>query len=424
MKRAADVRGSLTARAAIILSCHTIGLAVIRALGTKGVPILAVHFNKTDMGQVSRYVNESFAAPHPEGDEERFLALLEDLADRYPNSLLIPADDPSLVVVSRNKARLSRRLTVGCTDWAVTEKFIDKKMTYALAKELGIPIPKTVLPESENDIVRHGESIGYPLIVKPCVSHSYYRAFRRKLVLAENCDQLVTAYRDAAEIGIEMMLQEYIPGDDGMGANYNSYFWEGEPLVEFTAEKVRLSPSRFGIPSVVVSKHVPEVIEPGRSILRAMGFSGYSCTEFKKDVRDGVYKLMEVNGRHNRSASLSLACGINFPWLQYRHLLHGELPVIGSMLPGVYWIDEFKDAFAVMRCLKNREAKLAHCLQPYLRSNVFSVFDISDVKPFLKRCGDALRTMFLPASAGHAYAIVGLDLIDTLHDCCMMFPYA
>ena len=52
---------------------------------------------------------------------------------------------------------------------------------------------------------------------------------------------------------------------------------------------------------MVLSEHVPEVIEPGRKILQAMGFYGYACTEFKRDPRDGSHKLMEVNGRHNLS---------------------------------------------------------------------------------------------------------------------------
>ncbi len=411
-------------RAAIILSCHTTGLAVIRALGKKGVPIVAVHYNRTDMGHVSRYVKKKVKVPHPEAEKELFLRLLEDLAKEYPNSLLIPADDASLTVVSQNMERLSTVFTVAGTEWAVTEKFIDKRKTYALAKELGVSIPKTVFPESRDDLERGADSIGYPVVVKPCYSHIYYDAFRRKLLLAENRDQLVSAYLEAARAGIEVMLQEYIPGDDSMGVNYNSYFWDGKPLVEFTAEKVRLSPSLFGVPSVVVSKRVPDVIEPGRRVLRAMGFNGYSCTEFKRDVRDGLYKLMEVNGRHNRSALLSLACGIDFPWLQYRHLLYGELPATCLAPRDIYWIDEFRDALAVMHCVKNRAATLADCMRPYIKPNIYSVFDIGDVKPFLKRCGDVIRTMLPSGSVKHAHAIVSLDMINALYDWFLMFPDA
>jgi len=124
-----------------------------------------------------------------------------------------------------------------------------------------------------------------------------------KMAEVDNPGQMIDAYRYATEAGCEVLLQEIIPGDDMNGVNYNSYFWEGRPLAEFTAKKVRGGPPGFGSPRVAISKHVPEVMEPGRRILQAMRFYGYSCTEFKRDARDGVYKLMEVNGRHNLSIS-------------------------------------------------------------------------------------------------------------------------
>ena len=36
---------------------------------------------------------------------------------------------------------------------------------------------------------------------------------------------------------------------------------------------------------MVRSEWIPEVVEYGRRMLRAAKFSGYSCTEFKRDPR-------------------------------------------------------------------------------------------------------------------------------------------
>jgi predicted ATP-grasp superfamily ATP-dependent carboligase len=222
--------------------------------------------------------------------------------------------------------------------------------------------------------------------VKPSQSHRYFDLFKTKMVRVENLDQMLAAYRQAADAGLEVLLQELIPGDDAQGVNYNSYFWEGDPLVEFTAQQLRNAPPEFGSPCVVVSKDIPEVIEPGRKILRAMGFCGYSCTEFKKDARDGVYKLMEVNGRHNRSSLLSVRCGVNFAWLQYKHLILGELPSACDYRTGVYWVALARD---VAYGLKRRNAErpsLAQFLQPYLGPHVFAILDWRDPKPFVLRC--------------------------------------
>ncbi len=183
---------------------------------------------------------------------------------------------------------------------------------------------------------------------------------------------------------MEVVLQELIPGGDALGVNYNAYFWQGEPLVEFTAQKVRSAPPELGSPCVARSARVPEVLEYGRAILKAMDFYGYACTEFKLDPRDGVYKLMEVNGRHNLSTQLAVSCGLNFPWLHYRHLTDGILPESSEYRLDLNWIDGTRDAAYALRYLR-RERSLSKFLQPYFEPHVFAVLDWSDPLPILKR---------------------------------------
>jgi len=376
---------------AIVLSTHTMGLGVIRGLGIMGVPIVAVHYDDRDTGYVSKYVKERMSAPHPERSEGQFVDLLIERSSRFGGSLLIPTSDATLATVSRHRRLLERYYTVACTEWEITEQFIDKKRTYALAAAVGVPVPKTVVPRSVEDVERYSQIIQYPCLVKPSQSHRYYQMFKTKLVRVESPDQMLRAYRQARDVGLEVMLQDLIPGGDSDGVNYNSYFWNGEPLVEFTAQQLRNGPPEFGSPRVVVSKNIPEVIEPGRKILKAMGFYGYSCIEFKKDARDGVYKLMEVNGRHNLSSLLAVHCGINFPWIHYKHLMQGELPSTCSYRTGIYWIDLVRDIGYSIASHKKERYSLSQYIQPYLRSHVFAILDPRDPKPFVKRCINLLK---------------------------------
>lgn len=378
---------------ALVLSSHTAGLGVIRALGVKGVPIVSVYYDESDMGYVSKYVKERVFAPHPERHEAAFIDLLKDCARAYGKGLVIPADDATLSVVSKHKKTLEKYHIVACPDWSVTERIIDKKHTYALAESIGMPLPRTLVPKSVSDLERFGKMIDYPCLVKPCESHRYYEIFKRKMVKVESFDELLFACREATDQGLEVMLQEYIPGEDDRGINYNSFFLGGEPLVEFTAEKVRLSPQGFGVPSVVISKEIAEVVEAGREILKAIGYSGFSCTEFKKDSRDGIYKFLEINGRHNRSALLATKCGINFPWIEYQHLVEGRFPERATFNKGIYWIDEFKDVYRYVDQDRKGRCSLRHQIRPYFNRNVFAVFDLWDLQPFFKRSVDLLRTM-------------------------------
>ncbi len=375
----------------IVLSAHTTGLGVIRALGMKGVPVISVSYGDSDMGHVSKYVRESIIAPHPEKHEKRFVQLLLECHARFGRSVLIPADDSTLMVVSRNRKMLERYFIVACPDYGVTEKVVDKKNTYALAELLGIPAPKTVLPHTPAELLAFAAVVGYPCIIKPCLSHVYYELFGFKAVKADDEAVLLDAWKKATAAGIEVMLQEYIPGDDANGVNYNSYSWDGKALVEFTAAKVRLDPPEIGVPSVVMSLTVPEVLDPGRRLLQGLGYSGYSCIEFKKDARDGVYKLMEVNGRHNRSTLLAVRCGINFPWLEYSHLVRGVEPVSCRYAEGVYWIDEYRDTHLLAQQLRKGKFRLLRYVLPYFRKHLFAVFDVDDPEPFLKRNGNLFK---------------------------------
>ena len=52
---------------------------------------------------------------------------------------------------------------------------------------------------------------------------------------------------------------------------------------------------------------------------------GLSQVEFKRDPRDGSYRLMEVNPRLWQWHGLAAACGVDFPRIAYEDLV-GEKP--------------------------------------------------------------------------------------------------
>ena len=103
------------------------------------------------------------------------------------------------------------------------------------------------------------------------------------------------------------------------------------------------------------------------------------------DDRDGLYKLMEVNGRHNLSGALAVSCGLNFPMIMYDHLCHNKLTVSTEFKSNIFWIDLTKDLFH--SCLSRNQEKLSlrSLARPYLSENVFAVLSINDIVPFLKR---------------------------------------
>ncbi len=379
---------------AIILSANTVALGVARSLGRMGVPVTVVHYGERDVAQYSKYIHSSVKAPHPEEFEKKFIQILLGMADRFRGGLLIPAADETLAVVSRHKTMLQEHFIVACPDWDITRKFIDKKYSYELADACGVPAPRTAVPQSIAEAEMYGRKFGFPCLVKPSQSHLFQQLFHRKVDVVQDGAQLIQACRRAADAGLEVLLQEIIPGGDSEVVNYNAYFEEGRALAEFTCQHLRNGPTGFGSTRVALSKDIPEVIEPGRKILRALGFYGFACIEFKRDPRDGLYKLMDINGRHNLSMSLAVRCGINFPWLEYRHLVFGKPIVSAEFKKNICWIDLARDIGHKVRSPGEEHYTFWQYVRPYLLPHVFAILDWRDMKPFVKKCTTCGSTLF------------------------------
>jgi D-aspartate ligase len=310
----------------------------------------------------------------------------------------VPASDRALVAVTGYGDRLAGAgyLVAAPSEWTA-RTCLDKSATYALAERCGVSSPKTVAVSGIADIEGYaaitGPDAGFPAVLKPTVSHLYCAAFGRKWTRVDSPQHAIKEYLRADEAGLEVVLQELIPGDELCGANYNAYFWGGRPLVEMTAVKIRNSPVGTGSPSVVVSRELPELLASGRRMLRALDFHGFANIEFKRDPRDGLYKIIEVNARHNLSATLAVRCGVNFPLLQYRHLVHGELPSQPQCRQGVYWIDVTRDAKDAMSYLRRTGYPVSRFLRPYLAPHVTAVWDARDPGPAAVRAGDTAKSL-------------------------------
>lgn len=379
---------------AVVLSGNPNALGVVRALGEQGIPVVVFHYAPYDIAQRSRYVSVRVAAPHPEKDPEGFLSLLLENAQAWAGGVIFPTADETVVFASRHRGLLEKYFKVACPYWEIAERYIEKRQTYALATACGIPVPQTLIPQNDAEIIEFARRIEFPCLVKPSEGHLYFAYFKRKMTSVANLDELLEAYREARDAGFEVMLQEYIPGNDDTVVNYNAYFIDGQALAEFTSRHTRNAPPWFGSPRVACSERIPEVIEPGRNILRALGFNGYACTEFKFDHRDGLFKLMEVNGRHNLSTLLAVRCGLNFPLLHYRHLAFGEEPRADGYEEGRYWIDLVRDIGFSLTFRSQEPYSLSDYLRPYLHRPVFAILSLRDPMPFWGRMMFILHKQF------------------------------
>ena len=380
----------------LILSAHTIGLGVVRALGLKGVPVYIVSYDKKDMACKSKFVEEYFRLPHPEQNSGEFIDGLINIGKKIGKALIFPADDPTLVTVSKNIQRLKQNFIIPSPNWEIIKKVINKDLTYSIADDIGVPVPKTLLLDNStplpSDLLKR---FNFPCLLKPVQSHTYYDVFKTKMAVANNPGELENEFNKSKEYGIDVTVQEIIGGDICRGLNFNSLFYDGKIKQGFTAYKVRMTEKGYGIPTVVRSREmINELWEYSEKILREIGYEGYSCIEYKFDVRDGLYKLLEINGRYNRSSFLSVKSGINFPWIEYNYLINNKDFSHSDYKKNIYYIDEFKDVQVnILDLFKGKQNPFSF-LKPYFSKHVFAIFSISDLRPFFKHILDGIIKLF------------------------------
>ena len=87
----------------------------------------------------------------------------------------------------------------------------------------------------------------------------------------------------------------------------------------------------------------PEVAEMSIELLRRLKFHGICGTEFKKDPRDGRFKMMEINLRPTLWFSIIEASGIEVIYAIYQDLIGSSFLQSGCQSNGVKWIYTARD---------------------------------------------------------------------------------
>jgi D-aspartate ligase len=374
----------------LVLGSDFKALGLIRSLGRRGIPSAVVDALPRS-AWFSKHVGKRFRWQTDMSDPALVDFLLDVAADhRLQGWVLIPVQDDAVELVARHAGRLSGAYRLVTQDWQVVRWAHEKRLLYEVAQKLGISHPRTWYPTDERDLA--SLSIEYPAIIKPSVSIKLQYATGQKALPARDDRELITQYRRAAGVDSgTLMVQEVIPGDGRAQYSVATYCKDGRPIVAMTARRTRQFPADYGLSSSFVEAiEVPELMEPTRKLLEGLRLSGMIEVEFKLDVRDGQYKLLDVNVRPWAWHTLCIACGIDFAYMQYCDALGQSLPA-ASVRYGASWRRFITDVPAALQEMR------AGTITPwaYLRSLITrravpSVFDPRDPVPALGDLGVAL----------------------------------
>jgi len=302
---------------AVVIGGYANAVSALRGLARKGVRTAVVLTRPYDVAHHSRYAHESHRVLDLHRRADGLIELLQDRGAAWRGWSLIPTNDDALTALAQHRELLSRWYPLTVPEPEVVRQVVVKPNTYRLAREVGVEIPRSYGPASRTTAQRR--DINYPVVVKPLVSGPFWERFGKKLLVVQSPLELVSAVDQLERAGLAAEVFDLVPGPDQEFYNYTVYLdREGHPAAEFGFRKLRKAPPFFGVARAAEPALVPELREPTIELLRRIGWRGIASAEYKRDPRDGRFRLMEINGRCYLSHALATRSGINYPLLTWQ----------------------------------------------------------------------------------------------------------
>ena len=340
-------------------SINESALAVTKSLGRQGIRVFRFHPDKSLVDLSSRYCTH-VRCPNLYDDPSGLVqALLTFAIEQKTRPVLFSASDGASQFIADHEQTLKEHFLITSPSAACIAKTQHKRELIELARSMRFPVPKTFFPTEVSELPAIAATLSYPVIVKPVYSPDWKRAevvaalgkhkalkITEARLLIEQC-QILLALKNS------FMIQEIVPGPDENLITFLGYFdRSGRVLAGAVRKKLRQFPPEFGYCCTTESVDDPEVFDLAVKLMDGLGYAGIGCIEFKRDPRDGVPKLIEINTRAVRTSMLAIAAGVDFPLIAYRDSVNpGSVqPVLRGKVP-VRWVhlrDEIWAAWSLL----------------------------------------------------------------------------
>ena len=286
-------------------------LAVTRSLGRLGHRVLVGEKAPGALAQASRYCARAVVYPDPVTSPDAFVEFVARTVAAERVDVVLPVADIATMLVTRNRERFGGA-AVPFAPAALIDRAADKVDVLETAARLGVPVPRSIVLRHPGAIP---ESLAYPVVVKP---------WRSRIPTPDGWMSTSVSYasdraaleRDLAGRGAHefpVMLQERI---DGPGVGVFACYDRGTCVALFSHRRLRERPPWGGVSVLSESAELPPAAAAHATrLLDELGWHGVAMVEFKHDLRDGLPKLMEINGRFWGSLQLAIDAGVNFPAL-------------------------------------------------------------------------------------------------------------
>lgn len=309
----------LKSESVMILDGDTrIGLAIARCLGRRRVRLIIGGPKRFSRAFYSRYCSDYFVYPADSNFSERHACLLKNMK-RYQPDVLFPILNRSFALAIEHKEEYSRYTSL----IMLPEKHAfmltnDKSNLPRIARNAGIVVPRTLLPENEKEAVKILRENPGRYILKPRVSaggfgacwvnspnevHQAYACLNRLRLVS-----LPNVFFDSRC----PLLQEYI---EGQVVTFFAYSEKGHIEHTYMTETLRNYPVPFGPGVCVRSIKNKQVYDFSAAFLNSLKWDGIIGLQYIIDRKDGLPKLIDVNPRFWGTVESAISAGVDFPYI-------------------------------------------------------------------------------------------------------------
>lgn len=305
-------------------------LTIVHSLARRGIPVIVGDKNrgiKSYFGEamLSRYGAHRFLYPSPDNSPKNFIKRINEVSKKYKANVLFPVGANTYVTVSAFRDYLSKEIMFVLADDDLIRKAHDKYQCLKFAESIGVCIPKTVLLRDIND-GKSIENFGCPLVVKPRKGAGNFG-----VQIIDNVDQLMRLKRNINAESSDATLskkknsliyddsdpivQEFI---EGPVFDACAIVDHGKIKAILTQERLKTLPPSGGYGVMNRTIYIPEIKEMAEHLLKSMNWHGLAQVEFKYDPKTDTYRLMEINPKFWGTLAISVAAGVDFPYMAYQ----------------------------------------------------------------------------------------------------------
>ena len=258
---------------------------------------------------------------------------------------------------------------------ATLKVLLGKYSTLRFAQEAGVPVPKTLAPDGEEEVEAIARVFGPQLLVKgdrgdSCKNVRFVTQGSKVLLAYREILHRERAYRGRP------VLQELISGP---AYSVAGLFQDGRALRICAHRKLLTYPPAGGWTVKGITERPAGLLDEAFKMFGALKYTGLGHAEFIRDVRDGKFKFLELNPRIWGSIGIAKHAGVDL-YTPYQALANGA-PVRVDLRfeEGV----EYHRLSGELRLAMKRPLRLFGLLGDSLSSRVHSDFGWSDLGPQL-----------------------------------------